>query len=121
LSYHLFLKALPIEHRWAWTQQREAEVTPHIDTVGTDLIARIIEDGRDVLAVEALDGHHADSRHRKHPLARRRPTETRLIDHAVEDGKDGPSPARCAEPTDVSGGQSASPVPVNPAAVSIRS
>ncbi|XVU25327.1 hypothetical protein ACQPZJ_50530 [Actinoplanes sp. CA-054009] len=55
-----FLKALPSEHRWAWTQQREAQIAPHVDTVGAALIARIVEDGWDVLVFEALDGHRAD-------------------------------------------------------------
>jgi hypothetical protein len=57
---HYFLKALPVEHRWVWTQQREAEMAPHVDAVSAGLIARIVEDGWDVLIVEALDGHHAD-------------------------------------------------------------
>lgn len=55
-----FLKALPTEHRWVWTQQREEEIAPHVDTVGARLIARIVEDGWDVLIFDALDGHQAD-------------------------------------------------------------
>lgn len=55
-----FVKALPVAHRWAWTQQREAEVAPHVATVGAALIARIVEAGWDVLVFEALEGHRAD-------------------------------------------------------------
>jgi hypothetical protein len=55
-----FLKALPVEHRWAWTQEREEQVAPHVETVGAGLIARIVEDAWDVLIFDTLDGHHAD-------------------------------------------------------------
>ncbi|MBO3744018.1 phosphotransferase [Actinoplanes flavus] len=55
-----FVKALPVEHRWAWAQQREAEIAPYVDTVGARLIARIVEAGWDVLIFEALHGHQAD-------------------------------------------------------------
>ncbi|GGN99114.1 hypothetical protein GCM10010112_92610 [Actinoplanes lobatus] len=57
---HSFVKALPVDHRWAWTQQREAEIAPHVDAVGAGLIARIVDDGWDVLLFDALDGHQAD-------------------------------------------------------------
>ncbi|MFC4066907.1 phosphotransferase family protein [Actinoplanes subglobosus] len=57
---HYFLKALPVDHRWVWTQQREAEMAPHLGTVGAGLVARIVEEGWDALLFEALDGHHAD-------------------------------------------------------------
>ncbi|MFI5936263.1 phosphotransferase family protein [Actinoplanes sp. NPDC051494] len=55
-----FVKALPVEHRWVWTQEREAEIAPHVETVGSGLIARITDDAWDVLIFDALDGHHAD-------------------------------------------------------------
>ncbi|GID49925.1 hypothetical protein Aca07nite_72000 [Actinoplanes capillaceus] len=55
-----FVKALSVEHRWVWTQQREAEIAPYVDTVAAGLIARIVEDGWDVLLFDALAGHQAD-------------------------------------------------------------
>ncbi|BBH65296.1 hypothetical protein ACTI_19810 [Actinoplanes sp. OR16] len=53
-----FLKALPVDHRWAWTQQREAELAPHLGAVGAGLVARIVEDGWDVLIFEARKSRH---------------------------------------------------------------
>jgi hypothetical protein len=55
-----FIKALPADHRWAWTQQREAEIAPHVAHLAPALIARIVRQGWDVLIFEALDGVPAD-------------------------------------------------------------
>jgi hypothetical protein len=55
-----FIKALPADHRWAWTQQREAEVAPYVAHLAPELIARVVRQGWDVLIFEALDGGPAD-------------------------------------------------------------
>ncbi|MBO3740337.1 phosphotransferase family protein [Actinoplanes flavus] len=55
-----FIKALPSDHRWAWTQAREAEVAPYVGEVAPALHARIVEEGWDVLVFEGLKGHQAN-------------------------------------------------------------
>lgn len=57
-----FVKALPTDHRWVWTQGREAEVAAFVQSVAPAMIIHIVADGWDVLVFEALDGHHADYR-----------------------------------------------------------
>lgn len=57
-----FVKVMPSDHRWGWTQRREADLAPHVRAVAPDLIARIVVEGWDVLIFEALDGSHADYR-----------------------------------------------------------
>jgi hypothetical protein len=59
---HFFVKALPADHRWVWTQRREAEIAAHVRPVAAGMIARIEAGGWDVVVFEALDGHHADYR-----------------------------------------------------------
>ncbi|WIM97585.1 hypothetical protein ACTOB_001118 [Actinoplanes oblitus] len=55
-----FVKALPADHRWVRTQQREAAMAPYLDLVAPKLHARLTEGGWDVLVFEALEGHRAD-------------------------------------------------------------
>jgi hypothetical protein len=55
-----FCKALRADHRWVWTQRREADIAPYLCGVAPDLVARLEVDSWDVLLFEALDGHHAD-------------------------------------------------------------
>lgn len=55
-----FVKAMPADHRWVFTQRREASIAPFVDTVAPRLVARIERDGWDVLIFEALAGRHAD-------------------------------------------------------------
>ncbi|MEU7589458.1 phosphotransferase [Micromonospora sp. NPDC049230] len=55
-----FVKALPVDHRWVWTQAREAEVAPYVGSVAPALHARVVEAGWDVLVFEALEGHQAN-------------------------------------------------------------
>jgi hypothetical protein len=57
-----FIKALPADHPWVWTQQREAEIAPHLENVAPRLIERVVIDGWDILIFEALRGRHADYR-----------------------------------------------------------
>jgi hypothetical protein len=55
-----FVKALPSDHRWVWTQAREAEIAPYVHSVAPALCTRIADLGWDVLIFDALDGHQAD-------------------------------------------------------------
>ncbi|MEV0131409.1 hypothetical protein AB0H83_23460 [Dactylosporangium sp. NPDC050688] len=59
-SGKVFCKALPATHRWVWTQQREADIAPHLYGVAPALVARLAVDGWDIVLFEALDGHTAD-------------------------------------------------------------
>ncbi|MEU8630280.1 aminoglycoside phosphotransferase [Streptomyces sp. NPDC048669] len=56
----LFLKGLRADHRWVWTQQREADINPYVTPLAPRLLFHVIADGWDVLGFEAIDGHHAD-------------------------------------------------------------
>ncbi|WP_250000771.1 hypothetical protein [Actinoplanes sp. M2I2] len=55
-----FVKALPSDHRWVWTQAAEAAVAPFVRSIAPTLLARIVTDGWDVLIFEAIAGHEAD-------------------------------------------------------------
>ena len=55
-----FVKALPADHRWVWTQAREAEIARYVRPVAPLLHARVVALDWDVLVFEALDGHQAD-------------------------------------------------------------
>jgi hypothetical protein len=54
------VKALPVDHRWAWTQAREAEIAQYVRPVAPVLHARVVEHGWDALIFEALEGRQAD-------------------------------------------------------------
>ncbi|MEV0849273.1 aminoglycoside phosphotransferase [Streptomyces sp. NPDC049954] len=56
----VFLKGLRAEHRWVWTQQREADINPHVTPLAPRLLFHVIAGGWDLLGFEAIDGHHAD-------------------------------------------------------------
>ncbi|MGP9021182.1 aminoglycoside phosphotransferase [Streptomyces sp. BR1] len=56
----VFLKGLRTDHRWAWTQQREADINPYVTPLAPRLLFHVVADGWDVLGFEAIDGHHAD-------------------------------------------------------------
>ncbi|KAB7834084.1 phosphotransferase [Streptomyces mobaraensis] len=56
------IKGLRSDHRWAWTQRREAEVNPYVYAVAPTLLWHIQAGGWDLLAFEAIHGHHADYR-----------------------------------------------------------
>ncbi|MDG6107621.1 hypothetical protein Daura_22995 [Dactylosporangium aurantiacum] len=55
-----FVKALPSDHRWVWTQQREADIAPYVRSVAPRLIAHTVTSGWNILIFEALPGRHAD-------------------------------------------------------------
>ncbi|MGW6461916.1 phosphotransferase family protein [Streptomyces sp. NPDC055078] len=54
------VKGLRSDHRWAWTQRREAEVNPYLKGISPELLWRIEESGWDILGFELLNGRHAD-------------------------------------------------------------
>ncbi|MBC7269379.1 MAG: phosphotransferase [Streptomyces sp.] len=56
----LFVKALPVDHPGAWTQAREAVVSPCVSGISPRVLWRIEADGWDLLAFDALNGRHAD-------------------------------------------------------------
>lgn len=56
----LFLKGLRTDHRWVWTQRREADINPHVTPLAPRLVLHVIADGWDILGFEAVVGHHAD-------------------------------------------------------------
>ncbi|MFE4917041.1 aminoglycoside phosphotransferase [Streptomyces sp. NPDC056652] len=56
----VFLKGLRSDHRWVWTQQREADINPYVTPIAPRLLFHVIADGWDLLGFEAIDGHHAD-------------------------------------------------------------
>ncbi|MCQ4045765.1 aminoglycoside phosphotransferase [Streptantibioticus rubrisoli] len=58
----VFLKGLPSDHRWVWTQQREASINPYVVPLAPHLLWQVETGGWNVLGFEAIDGHHADYR-----------------------------------------------------------
>ncbi len=63
-----FVKALPSDHRWVWTQAREAEIAQFVHPVAPALFKRVVDLGWDVLIFEALEGHQADYAPGSHDL-----------------------------------------------------
>ncbi|MEV6846140.1 hypothetical protein [Actinoplanes sp. NPDC051411] len=57
-----FIKALPADHRWVWTQRREAEIAPYVTEFAPALVSRVVHSGWDVLIFEALGGTPASYR-----------------------------------------------------------
>ncbi|MFH9676099.1 aminoglycoside phosphotransferase [Streptomyces sp. NPDC017405] len=53
------VKGLRSDHKWAWTQQREAEVSPYLRGISPELLWRVRESGWDVLGFSLITGHHA--------------------------------------------------------------
>lgn len=56
----VFLKGLRTDHRWVWTQQREADINPYVTPLAPRLLFHVVADDWDVLGFETIDGHHAD-------------------------------------------------------------
>uniref|UniRef100_A0AAU2V255 Aminoglycoside phosphotransferase n=1 Tax=Streptomyces sp. NBC_00003 TaxID=2903608 RepID=A0AAU2V255_9ACTN len=56
----VFLKGLRTDHRWAWTQQREADINLYVTPLAPRLLLHVVADGWDILGFEAIEGHHAD-------------------------------------------------------------
>ena len=55
-----FVKALPTDHRWVWTQASEANIAQYVRPVAPALCTRIVTQEWDVLVFEALEGNQAD-------------------------------------------------------------
>ncbi|WP_329116246.1 aminoglycoside phosphotransferase [Streptomyces sp. NBC_01465] len=55
-----FLKGLRTDHRWVWTQQREADINPYVTPLAPRLLFHVIADGWNILGFEAIDGRHAN-------------------------------------------------------------
>ncbi|MFD4771397.1 aminoglycoside phosphotransferase [Streptomyces niveus] len=56
----VFLKGLRADHRWVWTQQREADINPYVTPLAPRLLFHVVAYDWDVLGFETIDGHHAD-------------------------------------------------------------
>ncbi|WP_435238213.1 aminoglycoside phosphotransferase [Streptomyces sp. YPW6] len=56
----VFVKGLRADHPRVWTQQREAEINPHVRGIAPRLLWRLETAGWDLLGFEAVDGRHAD-------------------------------------------------------------
>jgi len=56
----LFVKGLPLDHPWVWTQKREADVNPYVRGIAPELRWHMEADGWSLLGFEYLDGRHAD-------------------------------------------------------------
>ncbi|MFD8969788.1 aminoglycoside phosphotransferase [Streptomyces sp. NPDC059568] len=56
----VFVKGLRADHPRVWTQQREAEINPHVQGIAPRLVWRLRPAGWDLLGFEAVDGRHAD-------------------------------------------------------------
>jgi hypothetical protein len=54
------VKGLRSDHKWAWTQQREAEVNPFLKGISPELLWRVKGGGWDLLGFDLIAGHHAD-------------------------------------------------------------
>ncbi|MER6086510.1 aminoglycoside phosphotransferase [Streptomyces bluensis] len=57
------VKGLRTDHKWAWTQQREAEVNPFLKGISPELLWRVKGSGWDLLGFDLIKGHHADYSH----------------------------------------------------------
>jgi hypothetical protein len=57
------VKGLRADHKWVWTQQREAEVNPYLKGLSPELLWRVQESGWDLLGFNLVEGHHADYKH----------------------------------------------------------
>jgi hypothetical protein len=56
----LFVKGLPLDHPWVWTQKREADVGPYVRDIAPEFHWHVEEDGWSLLGFEYIDGGHAD-------------------------------------------------------------
>ncbi|MFE7043104.1 aminoglycoside phosphotransferase [Streptomyces atratus] len=56
----VFLKGLRTDHRWVWTQQREADINPYVTPLAPRLLFHVIAHGWNILGFETIEGHHAD-------------------------------------------------------------
>lgn len=55
-----FIKGLRSDHRWVWTQQREAEINPYVAQVAPRLRWHVKTDGWNLLGFERVNGRRVD-------------------------------------------------------------
>ncbi|MDA2807152.1 phosphotransferase family protein [Nocardiopsis suaedae] len=56
----VFVKGLPVDHRQAWTQDREAAIAPHLAGVAPQMLWRVRLEGWDLIGWEHISGRRAD-------------------------------------------------------------
>lgn len=56
----MFVKGLPLDHPWVWTQKREAQIAPYLWGIAPTLLWHIEEDGWSLLGFKYVEGGHAD-------------------------------------------------------------
>ena len=54
----MFVKGLRREHRRVWTQQREADINPHVRGIAPGVLWHVQDNGWDLLVFEDIDGRH---------------------------------------------------------------
>ncbi|MFE6178804.1 aminoglycoside phosphotransferase [Streptomyces sp. NPDC056464] len=59
-DHALFVKGLPLDHPWVWTQKREADISPYVQDIAPKLYWHAEEDGWSLLGFEYVEGKHAD-------------------------------------------------------------
>jgi hypothetical protein len=59
-NHTLFVKGLPLDHPWVWTQKREADVNPYVRSIAPELHWHMEDDGWSLLGFEYIEGGHAD-------------------------------------------------------------
>jgi hypothetical protein len=59
-DHTLFVKGLPLNHPWVWTQKREADISPYVRGIAPELHWHLEEDGWSLLGFEYVEGGHAD-------------------------------------------------------------
>jgi len=57
---NVFVKGLRTGHRRVWTQQREAEIGPHVQAVAPRVLWHVEAAGWSLVGFEHIDGRHAD-------------------------------------------------------------
>lgn len=55
-----FVKGLRTDHRRMWTQQREAEIGPYVQTIAPRVLWHVEVSGWSLVGFEHIDGRHAD-------------------------------------------------------------
>ncbi|MET9566794.1 aminoglycoside phosphotransferase [Streptomyces tauricus] len=61
-STSIFVKGMQADHRWVWTQRREADINRHTRGLAPRVLWHVTGQGWDLLGFEHVDGVHADYR-----------------------------------------------------------
>ncbi|MEW2570209.1 phosphotransferase [Streptomyces sp. NPDC047070] len=56
----IFVKGMRTDHRWVWTQQREADINRHTQGLAPRVLWHLTGQGWDLLGFEHIDGVHAN-------------------------------------------------------------